>query len=682
MSGFQITITDAGRAALIDAQNTGTVAFRLSQIGVSTQHVGGALPALPSLPNERKRLATMAGDVVADDTLHVTIRDETADAYALRAFGLYTSTGVLFAVYSQPDPILEKSDAAMLLLAIDAKLVALGTAQIEFGPADFSMPPASESLAGVVEIATDAEVDAGVDPWRVITARTLKRALGALSGFALKVHQHDAADTTTGVFHVGRIPALDMSKITGLAGALAAKAADVHTHTINQVVGLVDALAGKAASVHQHVADDIVSGVLAVGRIPALGMEKITGLALALAAKAGLDSPDFTGITRLPSQTLFKKEAPGTAEGGQFQLERPDQSTLGGDIIVDVNGGNVRFYEKAAPFRGFTLPIAEMAGGVGSYPWLNSNFNPDAKANLNTPSFTGVSWFGTDRPGKLNLQGADDRAGIIEFHGPAGRVGFIGYGDGPGGNPYIGSDPGKVWIFNQRPVFGSFVPWDSGNFNPDAKATLGQNARFADIFASRNAVDGALYFGTEAARWLGYIGGYGFDLHGQGGLFVNGHQAWTAGNLLPASAAETVAGVESGRFVTPAALWSFARSIGANGYQQVPGTDLVIQWGVSPSSHPEGAVHAALPIAFGGGCLFACAMPRNGAANITSDYYMQVVGRYQDRIVFFANRANGGAGNVPGYEWMAIGLARGNPDPIFDSGGGGIPPGGGGQVEL
>lgn len=591
MSGFQITITDAGRAALINAQNNGTVAFTLSQVGVSTQHIAANLAGLTQLPNERKRLATMAGDVVADDTLHVTIRDEGDDAYALRSFGIYTSAGVLFAVYSQTDPILEKSAAAMLLLAIDARLVALGTAMVEFGPAGFTLPPASETVAGLVEIATDAEVDAGIDPWRVITARTLKRALGALSGFALKGHQHDAGDTTSGVFHVGRIPALDMSKITGLAIALAGKAAEIHTHTINQILGLTEALAGKAAATHQHIADDIVAGVLAVGRIPALGMEKITGLAVALAAKAGLDGPDFTGIVRLPSQTLFKKEAPGTAEGGQLQLERPDQSTLAGDIVIDVNGGNVRVYERAAPFRGFTIPIAEMANGVGSSPWTNTNFNPETKA------------------------------------------------------------------------------------------TLGANALFYDVIAARSENDGVYFFGNTAGRWLAYVNGR-FELVGNGGLTVNGYQAWTAENLRPATAADAAAGTAADRFLTPAALWSFARSIGPSGYQQIPGTNLIIQWGVQAATVPEGPVDTFLPVAFGGGCLFAAGTPRNASGVVTMDYYMQVMGRWQDRITWYANRANGGAGNLTGFEWMAIGLATGNPDPVFNSGGGSGGGGGGGGGEL
>lgn len=565
MSGFQITITDAGRAALINAQNNGTSAFVLSEIGVSTQHIGAGLAGLTVLPNERKRLATMAGDVVADDTLHVTIRDEGADAYSLRTFGLYTSAGLLFAVYSQPEPILEKSAAAMLLLAVDARLVAIGAAMVEFGPAGFTMPPASETVPGVVELATDAEVDAGIDPWRVITVRTLKRALGALSGFALKIHQHDAAVTTSGVFNVGRIPALDMTKITGLAAALAGKAAEVHSHAMAQVTGLVDALAGKAALVHQHVADDIVSGVLSVGRIPALGIEKITGLAVALADKANAADSNLTGIARIASFFL--------GAGRAYVYPAGD-------------GINIR------------------VGAVGAEHYW---------------SFT---------------------------------------------------SQGNV-LLNGGPM------WHIGNFDPATKATLGANALFYDVIAARSAVDGVYFFGNTAGRWLAYTGGR-FELIGSGGLTVNGYQAWTAENLRPATVADAAAGTATDRFITPAVLWSFARSYGPSGYQQIPGTNLIIQWGVQAATVPEGPVDTFLPVAFGGGCLFAAATPRNASGVVTMDFYMQVMARWQDRLTWYANRANGGAGNLSGFEWMAIGLATGSPDPVFNSGGGSGGGGGGG----
>lgn len=615
MSGFQITITDAGRAALINAQNNGTVAFVLSQVGVSTQHVAAALTGLTQLPNERKRLATMAGDVVADDTLHVTIRDEGDDAYAVRAFGIYTSAGVLFAVYSQTDPILEKSAAAMLLLAVDARLVALGTAMVEFGPADFSLPPASETVAGVVEIATDAEVDAGLDPWRVITARTLKRALSALAGFALLGHKHDATDTTSGVFHVGRIPALDMTKITGLAMALAGKAAEVHTHTISQITGLTEALLGKAAAIHQHAADDIISGVLAVGRIPALGMEKITGLAIELASKANLAGAIFTGVVRVRSgvQGYVELNSGSAYRPGLITFSTPDNTRRGyvGFASSDEGGELVLQGETGWIWRFSHRPRFGTAT-----PWDTGNFDPATKAPILNPNFKGISWFATDRPGKINIQGADDRAGVLEFHGAGGRIGFLGYGDGPDGNPYLGSDGARCWIFQTRPSFNGATPWD------------GNNLRFAGGGDVSNPAVGP-------------------NIHD--------------------------------RIISPAALWASARSIGPSGYVQIPGTPIIIQWGVRAASVPEGPVDTFLPVAFGGGCLFASATPRNASGVVTMDFYMQVMGRWQDRISWYANRANGSAGNMSGFEWMAIGLATGNPDPAYYSGGGG---GGGGGGEL
>ncbi len=39
-----------------------------------------------------------------------------------------------------------------------------------------------------------------------------------------------------------------------------------------------------------------------------------------------------------------------------------------------------------------------------------------SKAPLLTPQFTGIAWFGTDRLGKINIQGADDRAGVIDWY--------------------------------------------------------------------------------------------------------------------------------------------------------------------------------------------------------------------------------------------------------------------------
>lgn len=669
MSGFQITITDAGRAALINAQNNGTVAFVLSQVGVSTQHVAANLTGLTQLPNERKRLATMAGDVVADDTLHVTIRDEGDDAYAVRAFGIYTSAGVLFAVYSQPEPILEKSAAAMLLLAVDARLVALGTAMVEFGPADFSMPPASETVAGVVEIATDAEVDAGLDPWRVITARTLKRALSALAGFALIGHKHDAADTTSGVFHVGRIPALDMSKITGLAMALAGKAAEVHTHTINQITGLTEALLGKAAAIHQHAADDIISGVLAVGRIPALGMEKITGLANALALKANADGANLTGIARIASFFV------GTGRAYVYPA--------GDGLNIRVGAAGVEHYWSFTSQGNMLLNGGPM--------WHLGNFDPESRVSVAATNL-GSTW----NVPLTTLSSAAHFAALptgfssmITPHS-VGTPGGYGYffkvarrdsNDGWSGLwiNHIAALGDAPELYVGTAMVGTALPtwtraWTAANFNPALYAKLGASVHFADIMASRGDGTGVISLG-DSDHYLYWNGG-AYVLP-NGSLYVNNHPVWTTQTLLPATLAQTAAGIDNSAFVTPAALWSFARSIGPNGYIQIPGTPIIMQWGVRAATVAEGPVDSYLPVAFGGGCLFASATPRNASGVVTMDFYMQVMGRWQDRISWYANRANGSAGNMSGFEWMAIGLATGNPDPAYYSGGGGG--GGGGE---
>lgn len=844
MSGFQITITDAGRAALINAQNNGTVAFVLSQIGVSTQTIAGDLAGLTALPNERKRLATMAGDVVADDTLHMTIRDESADAYALRSFGLYASTGVLFAVYSQADPILEKSAAAMLLLAVDARLVALGTANVEFGPVGFTLPPASETVAGVVEIATDAEVDAGLDPWRVITVRTLKRALGALTNFALKDHKHDAADVETGTFHANRIPELPMSRIGGLIATLADKASALHSHTMAQVSGLVDALAAKAP-----LSSPIFSGIVEAPQfllnaaastarrivIRTAGAARWTLGATGSGEAGGNAGSDFTidrysdagsyigaalSITRATGQaTLSSRPMFGSATPWDTGNFNPDtKATLGvnalfQDVIAARNAvdGVYYFGSDASRWLAYSNGRYELigTGGLtvnGHRAWTAEHFDA---SNLVSISATGLGKTGAGRlmtfstpeaygalptgfttmvapnqPGmpttgyayfsKIGRRDAADgySALVVSHSGTAGDKPEAWVGGSPSDQSYAGwsklwtdknfdpatkanvQDPhfyGQINLESGPARFRTIGDGDSlflqagtatgnngnlilsglfgqnltslraqldgalrdifhtGNFNPATKADLnGWTDPAADAIATgfkqfvgrgSGAIASGQGAGNRAAMEVRGEGGaaflgfhrpgqfatfFGLDVDNQlkiGGwsLGPNAYRVWTELNLRFASLGDAASGAVApglhDQMLSPAALWSFARSIGPNGYQQIPGTDLIIQWGVSNGSHPEGAVHAALPVAFGGGCLFACATPRNAGQAYGMDFVMQIVGRYLDRIVFYANRANSSSGNMSGYEWMAVGLARGNPDPAYSTG---YPPGGGG----
>ncbi|VWC91213.1 phage tail fiber protein [Burkholderia lata] len=171
MAGNFIQVTDAGRAALVAQGNTGTNEHRVTEIGLCT----GAFafkPDMLAMPNERKRVTTFGGKNVAKDTIHVTIQDTTDDQYSLFGYGLYLENGVLAAVYVQATPIMEKSPAAYLMLSADMQFVSIDAAKLVFGESSFLNPPASETVQGVIEIATQEEVNEGKDAVRALTPKT------------------------------------------------------------------------------------------------------------------------------------------------------------------------------------------------------------------------------------------------------------------------------------------------------------------------------------------------------------------------------------------------------------------------------------------------------------------------------------------------------------------------------
>ncbi|SNS20407.1 hypothetical protein SAMN06295912_102252 [Sphingomonas laterariae] len=173
---LEIIITSAGRAALVNAQHTGTAPVVIARCGVSPTTIA-ATPATVAIPNETKRIATLAGTAVSPDTIHLIVRDESADSYTVRTVGLYLGDGTLFAVYSQADVIAEKAAASMLLLAIDCRFEDIAATDISFGDTNFLNPPATTEMLGVVELATDAEATTGVDVARAVTPKAMSAAV-------------------------------------------------------------------------------------------------------------------------------------------------------------------------------------------------------------------------------------------------------------------------------------------------------------------------------------------------------------------------------------------------------------------------------------------------------------------------------------------------------------------------
>lgn len=181
MPGLKLQVTTAGRSALVNAPNTGTNPVQISHAGLVNAPFNVSA-ALTALPGEIKRVAAVGGTITADDTIHVSIRDDSDAVYDCYGFGLYLSNGTLFAVYSQPALLLGKAAAAMLLLAVDAVFADIDVKQISFGATNFTDPAATTDVAGIVELATEEEATAGNDKIRVITAWLLKKILDARLG--------------------------------------------------------------------------------------------------------------------------------------------------------------------------------------------------------------------------------------------------------------------------------------------------------------------------------------------------------------------------------------------------------------------------------------------------------------------------------------------------------------------
>ena len=173
---FAIVATSSGRAALINAANTGTLPVVITQVGVSAAVI---VPTEDdtALPGEIKRLSGASGLAVADDTIHVSALDDSADAYVARSVALYLADGTLFAVGGGPDPLFDKAAASLAALSLDVVFADINAAEISFGDAGFMNPPASETVQGVVELATPVEAQAGIDALRALTPATARAAV-------------------------------------------------------------------------------------------------------------------------------------------------------------------------------------------------------------------------------------------------------------------------------------------------------------------------------------------------------------------------------------------------------------------------------------------------------------------------------------------------------------------------
>lgn len=84
-----IVITAAGLAEIINAEHNGTAPVLINEIGYGTGQYT-ATDSQTALKKEFKRLSSLSGGAVGDQTIHVTALDASADSYTVYEIGLFT----------------------------------------------------------------------------------------------------------------------------------------------------------------------------------------------------------------------------------------------------------------------------------------------------------------------------------------------------------------------------------------------------------------------------------------------------------------------------------------------------------------------------------------------------------------------------------------------------------------
>ncbi len=179
-----LVVTQAGYARFTAAQLGDPIDLSVSAVGF-TDAAFVAAPTLTALPGEHRRVSTLSGEKVGDNIVHMVVRDSDPVGYRVRGFGLYLGDGTLFATYAQPDPIVEKSSVNDLHFAIDIAFPTANIRDLSFGDTNFLLPPGTTERRGLLELATQAEIDAGTDTARAVTPLGLAtRIAGALAGLS------------------------------------------------------------------------------------------------------------------------------------------------------------------------------------------------------------------------------------------------------------------------------------------------------------------------------------------------------------------------------------------------------------------------------------------------------------------------------------------------------------------
>ena len=174
-----LIVTDAGLAALINAQHSGTTPIVITHLKLGSAQWRADASAT-NLKNVTKTFDVQYGGTVDAHTIQVAAIDQSEEQYVAYEMGIFTKDGTLFAIAtSDSDPIIQKHASSIneILCRIVVRSANDGDLQVGDGNLTFLVPQASETAAGIAQFATLDEVIAGVETGKVIAPATLVKFL-------------------------------------------------------------------------------------------------------------------------------------------------------------------------------------------------------------------------------------------------------------------------------------------------------------------------------------------------------------------------------------------------------------------------------------------------------------------------------------------------------------------------
>lgn len=353
MSALKLTITRVGLERFAAAQDG--AGLKVASVGFTAQAFAPA-PTLTVLPGEHRRIDTIAGEAAGDSIVHVTMRDDAEVSYVVRGLGLFLADGTLFAAYGQPDPIVEKSTLTSLYYAIDVAFPNGDATRLVFGDTNFENPPATTERRGLVELATDAETLAGLDPLRVTTVRAMATAvttwLGNALAFYLPLAQRGAFNGIASLDGGGKVPRSQISLTP----------ADVGAVPPTRAIGVAGLLSG-GSMLDRDIEISLTADTLKLAGVVFLEEQVIDGAFLYRRYSDG--HVEMSGVSSLPLSEVtftlvFPRPFPKMCEGLWATIINSSQTNDGQSTVQEV----ALAADRATLFaQNHKSPTADATGG-------------------------------------------------------------------------------------------------------------------------------------------------------------------------------------------------------------------------------------------------------------------------------------------------------------------------------